>query len=93
MESLAGAAILLLTSYRPGYRPPWIDKSYATPPVGPAAVWRPALAAQGGCASAGGGELGALPVARGRRQRTDGRRQRVGGQGARHRVGAYPALA
>ena len=30
MENLAGAAILLLTSYRPGYRPPWIDKSYAT---------------------------------------------------------------
>ena len=30
VESLAGAAILLLTTYRPGYRPPWIDKSYAT---------------------------------------------------------------
>ncbi|HXH14457.1 MAG TPA: AAA family ATPase [Alphaproteobacteria bacterium] len=27
---LAGAAILLLTTYRPGYRPPWLDKSYAT---------------------------------------------------------------
>jgi predicted ATPase len=30
VESLTGAAILLLTTYRPGYRPPWIDKSYAT---------------------------------------------------------------
>jgi class 3 adenylate cyclase/tetratricopeptide (TPR) repeat protein len=30
VESLAGAPILLLTTYRPGYRPPWIDKSYAT---------------------------------------------------------------
>ncbi|MBI4588589.1 MAG: AAA family ATPase [Candidatus Rokubacteria bacterium] len=30
IESLAGAAILLLTTYRPGYRPPWMDKSYAT---------------------------------------------------------------
>jgi class 3 adenylate cyclase/tetratricopeptide (TPR) repeat protein len=30
VESLAGTAILLLTTYRPGYRPPWIDKSYAT---------------------------------------------------------------
>jgi class 3 adenylate cyclase/tetratricopeptide (TPR) repeat protein len=30
VESLAGASILLLTTYRPGYRPPWIDKSYAT---------------------------------------------------------------
>src|SRR5262249_11911019 len=29
-ESVAGAAILLLTTYRPGYRPPWIEKSYAT---------------------------------------------------------------
>jgi hypothetical protein len=29
-ESVAGAAILLFTTYRPGYRPPWIDKSYAT---------------------------------------------------------------
>ena len=30
VENLAGAAILLLVTYRPGYRPPWIDKSYAT---------------------------------------------------------------
>jgi predicted ATPase len=30
VESLPGAAVLLLISYRPGYRPPWIDKSYAT---------------------------------------------------------------
>jgi predicted ATPase len=30
VESLAGTPILLCTSYRPGYRPPWLDKSYAT---------------------------------------------------------------
>ena len=30
VESLAGASIMLLTTYRPGYRPPWLDKSYAT---------------------------------------------------------------
>ncbi len=30
VESLPGAPILLLTTYRPGYRPPWIEKSYAT---------------------------------------------------------------
>ena len=30
VDRLAGAAILLLTTYRPGYRPPWMDKSYAT---------------------------------------------------------------
>jgi class 3 adenylate cyclase/tetratricopeptide (TPR) repeat protein len=30
VESLVGAPILLLTSYRPGYQPPWIGKSYAT---------------------------------------------------------------
>src|SRR5262245_7678961 len=30
VESLSGAAILLLTTYRPGYRPSWSDKSYAT---------------------------------------------------------------
>jgi class 3 adenylate cyclase/tetratricopeptide (TPR) repeat protein len=28
-ESLRDARILLLATYRPGYRPPWIDKSYA----------------------------------------------------------------
>ncbi len=30
VESVAGAAIMLLVTYRPGYRPPWLDKSYAT---------------------------------------------------------------
>ena len=30
VESLAGAPILLLTTYRPGYQPPWLGKSYAT---------------------------------------------------------------
>jgi class 3 adenylate cyclase/tetratricopeptide (TPR) repeat protein len=30
VESLVGAPILFLSTYRPGYRPPWIDKSYAT---------------------------------------------------------------
>lgn len=30
MDHLAGASIMLLTTYRPGYRPPWIEKSYAT---------------------------------------------------------------
>jgi tetratricopeptide (TPR) repeat protein len=30
VESLAGAPIMLLTSYRPGYQPPWLGKSYAT---------------------------------------------------------------
>ena len=30
VASLPGASILLLTTYRPGYRPPWMDKSYAT---------------------------------------------------------------
>jgi class 3 adenylate cyclase/predicted ATPase len=30
VESLPGAAILLLTTYRPGYRPLWVEKSYAT---------------------------------------------------------------
>lgn len=29
-EWLAGAAILRLVTYRPGYRLPWLDKSYAT---------------------------------------------------------------
>jgi predicted ATPase len=28
VESLSGTSILLLTTYRPGYRPPWIEKSY-----------------------------------------------------------------
>src|SRR5262249_54230915 len=30
VESVAGVAILLLTTYRPGYHPPWLEKSYAT---------------------------------------------------------------
>jgi class 3 adenylate cyclase/tetratricopeptide (TPR) repeat protein len=30
VENLAGAAILLLITYRPGYQPPWIGKSYVT---------------------------------------------------------------
>jgi transcriptional regulator with AAA-type ATPase domain/tetratricopeptide (TPR) repeat protein len=30
VESLAGAPILVLLTYRPGYRPSWIEKSYAT---------------------------------------------------------------
>lgn len=30
VESLAGAPILFLTTYRPGYRPPWMGTSYAT---------------------------------------------------------------
>ena len=29
-ESLAGAPLLLLATYQPGYRPPWLEKSYAT---------------------------------------------------------------
>jgi tetratricopeptide (TPR) repeat protein len=29
-DSLSGAPILLITTYRPGYRLPWLDKSYAT---------------------------------------------------------------
>jgi class 3 adenylate cyclase/DNA-binding winged helix-turn-helix (wHTH) protein/tetratricopeptide (TPR) repeat protein len=30
VERLAGAPILLLATYRPGYRPPWLEKSAAT---------------------------------------------------------------
>ena len=30
VDRLANAPIILLSSYRPGYRPPWVDKSYAT---------------------------------------------------------------
>jgi DNA-binding NtrC family response regulator/tetratricopeptide (TPR) repeat protein len=30
VERFPGAAILCLVTYRPGYRPPWLDKSYAT---------------------------------------------------------------
>ena len=39
VEQLAGVPLLLLTTYRPGYRPLWMDKSYATqltlPPLTP----------------------------------------------------------
>ena len=30
VETLAGVPIMLLTTFRPGYQPPWLDKSYAT---------------------------------------------------------------
>jgi class 3 adenylate cyclase/tetratricopeptide (TPR) repeat protein len=30
VETLAGAPIMLLATYRPGYRPPWMERSYAT---------------------------------------------------------------
>jgi tetratricopeptide (TPR) repeat protein len=30
VENLPGASMLLLTTYRPGYHPQWLDKSYAT---------------------------------------------------------------
>ncbi len=30
VESLAGTPVLFLATYRPGYRPSWMDKSYAT---------------------------------------------------------------
>ena len=30
VEQLPGSSVLILTTYRPGYRPSWIDKSYAT---------------------------------------------------------------
>ncbi|MGH7433907.1 MAG: ATP-binding protein, partial [Candidatus Methylomirabilales bacterium] len=30
VDSLAGAPIVFLCTYRPGYQPPWMDKSYAT---------------------------------------------------------------
>jgi predicted ATPase len=39
VDGLAGGAILLLATCRPGYRAPWLDKSYATQialhPLGP----------------------------------------------------------
>jgi predicted ATPase len=44
VERMAGAAILVLLTYRPGYRPPWVDKSYATQislqPLTPHDSWR-----------------------------------------------------
>jgi class 3 adenylate cyclase/tetratricopeptide (TPR) repeat protein len=30
VDSLPGAAILVISTYRQGYRPPWLDRSYAT---------------------------------------------------------------
>jgi DNA-binding NtrC family response regulator/class 3 adenylate cyclase len=30
VDSIAGASILVLATYRPGYRPSWLEKSYAT---------------------------------------------------------------
>ena len=30
VESLSGVPIMLLSTHRPGYRPPWIEKSFAT---------------------------------------------------------------
>jgi class 3 adenylate cyclase/tetratricopeptide (TPR) repeat protein len=30
VDSLSGAKLLLVTTYRPGHSPPWLDKSYAT---------------------------------------------------------------
>jgi tetratricopeptide (TPR) repeat protein len=30
VERMTGAALLVLVTYRPGYRPPWVDKSYVT---------------------------------------------------------------
>jgi len=45
VEQMAGVPILLLVTFRPGYRPTWMDKSYATqlalPPLAPptAGVW------------------------------------------------------
>ena len=30
VERMAGVALLLLVTYRPGYRPTWVDKSYVT---------------------------------------------------------------
>ncbi len=39
VDDLPGAPILFVATYRPGYRPPWIDKSFATqlalPPLAP----------------------------------------------------------
>ena len=40
VERLGSVPLLLLVTFRPGYRPPWMEKSYATqlalPPLGPA---------------------------------------------------------
>ena len=44
VENLAGAAILLLTTYRPGYQPPWLGKSYVTQLALPRLTSRDSLA-------------------------------------------------
>jgi transcriptional regulator with AAA-type ATPase domain/tetratricopeptide (TPR) repeat protein len=39
VDDLVGAAVMLVATYRPGHRPPWIDRSYSTqialPPLSP----------------------------------------------------------
>jgi predicted ATPase len=30
VDGIAGAPVLMLATYRPGYQPPWLEKSYAT---------------------------------------------------------------
>ena len=44
VEGLPGAALLVLGTYRPGYRPAWLEKSYATqltlPPLRPRTVYK-----------------------------------------------------
>ena len=62
IERLSGAAILLLATYRPGYRPPWLDRSYRHPDRAPPAR-RPRTASRwsaGSCREAAGAD----PVAR-----------------------------
>ena len=44
VEGLAGTRCLVLTTYRPGYRPPWMEKSYVTQMVLPPS--RPRTAAR-----------------------------------------------
>ena len=62
VERLAGAPILLLATYRPGYRPPWLGESYATQLALPGLTARDSLGhravraaddAAPGCAAAG----------------------------------------
>ena len=53
--------------------------------AGPALLCRQALPPSGPPLLANWEKLGELPVARGRPWRADGKRQRVGGQGAQHR--------
>jgi class 3 adenylate cyclase/predicted ATPase len=44
VDNLAGAAILLLTTYRSGYQPPWLGKSYVTQLALPRLTSRDSLA-------------------------------------------------